>query len=99
MFLEHRSPWALEWLGARALAATALPVRAGEQIRDVSEEMLGGTPLGGIAGDGTHRRRLARQTLDECEHPTWCQRPAPHVEEIDAVEAQEIGLDGLAVLG
>lgn len=57
------------------------------------------TPVRSVAVQRAHRRRVAGQRGNEREDPPGGEGAAVQVEEIDAVVvAQQIGLDGLAVL-
>lgn len=75
------------------------PVAAGEVVDRGGEQVLGDRPLGGLAVQLAGQRRFARQSLDQDPHAPRGERSAMVVEEVDAVEPQQIRLECLGVLG
>lgn len=80
-----------------ALVAGALPVPYGEELDGVGDEMLERAPVDGVASEGSHGVCFPRQVLDEVPQASPRQSAGAEVEDVDAVEAEEVGLDGLAV--
>ncbi|GLY43537.1 hypothetical protein Amsp01_095600 [Amycolatopsis sp. NBRC 101858] len=60
--------------------------------------MLGQAPLGRVPVQRAHQRGLAGQVPDEHPQPPRRQQAAVVVEQVDPVEPEQVGFDGLAVL-
>lgn len=79
---------ARERLGSLALAASALPVRTTQNVDLCGEEVLHGTPPGGVA---VH-------PINEHLEPTPRHRADQDIANVDGVDALEVDLDRLSVL-
>ena len=61
--------------------------------------MFGDPPARGIAVHGADQGAVVRKVCDQYPEPTRAQSPAVVVEQVYPVGAQEVGFDGLGVLG
>lgn len=89
------------WPGLRAWRVAlpgALPVRGLQDVDDVGEKVLGGTPGDGVAVDRQARRGLAWQLADEATESRPREAAPADVGESEAVVALEVGVDRLPVL-
>jgi len=71
---------------------------AGERGVDVGEEVLGDAPAGGVEGVVPGCGAVGRELRDEGAQPADGELAAVVGREVDAVEALEVGFDGIGGL-
>jgi hypothetical protein len=74
------------------------PVRRRLVIHEGRQQVIGQGPLRRLAVHRAGERRVLRQVLDQHPEPARGELPAVPIQEIDAVEAEQIGFEGLGVL-